>query len=191
MRKCILLFTALTCALLFNSKAYAQMDERQPGLYAVVGEESIRLPFSNGTVNSTSTGILGFDIGKVKCTYKGATSGVNAGNTFVLVINPDKKAISKTLKSYDPFVKSMTPDNIRIFPLAVVKNKRIFDEGNTVAGINVSVIEKIDLEWEMISDNSFEIRIPEVPAGEYGFVFRDSKLSFFDYSAIFGFTIAE
>lgn len=191
MKKIRLIVTALFCAFAFATAASAQMDERAPGLYAVVGEESIPLTFSIGTTAVTTTNIIGIEMGKRKFSYKEPASGVTAADTFVLVIDPEKKGISKTLKSYNPFVKSMTPNNIMILPLYVDKNKRIYEEGKTIAGINLSVKDRMDFEWEQITDNSFVIRVQNLIPGEYGFIFRAAKLAEFDYSAIFGFTFPE
>ncbi len=186
-----LIFAALLCTLSFTVNAYAQMDEREPGLYAIVGEESIPLTYSNGTTSVTSTGILGVELGKKKCTYKGPSSGVVAADTFVLVIDPEKKSIVRNTKSYYPFIKTMTPNNMLVLPLSVVKDKRIYEEGKTIAGINVSVKDRMDFEWEQISDNSFEIHVQNLIPGEYGFIFRATKLAEFEYSAILGFTFQE
>ena len=189
MRTIQFLFAALVCAFAFNINADAQMDEREPGLYAIVGEESIPLVYSNGTASVSSTGILGVELGKKKCTYKEPTSGVLASGTFVMVINPEKKGITRSMKSYEPFIKTMTPNNILVLPLTVDKNKRVYEEGKTIEGINISVKDRMDFEWEQISDNSYEIRVLNLIPGEYGFVFRPAKLGEFDYSAIFGFTV--
>lgn len=177
--------------LFFTANAYAQMDEREPGLYAIVGEQSIPLPFSNGTTSVGTTGILGVEVGRVKCAYRKPTSGVNAADTFVMVIDPERKAIVKKLKSYNPFYNKMTPNNVLVLPLTVDGKRRIYEEGKIIAGINVSIKDRMDFEWEQITDNSFEIRVQQLIPGEYGFVFRASKLAEFDYSALFGFTIPE
>ena len=177
--------------LFFTANAYAQMDEREPGLYAIVGEQSIPLTFSNGTTSVGNTGILGVEVGRVKCAYRKPTSGVNAADTFVMVIDPERKAIVKKLKSYNPFYNKMTPNNVLVLPLTVDGKRRIYEEGKIIAGINVSIKDRMDFEWEQIADNSFEIRVQQLIPGEYGFVFRASKLAEFDYSALFGFTIPE
>ena len=171
--------------------ANAQVDERAPGIYAIVNGESIPLNFTSGNTAVSTTNIIGFEVGNTKITYKGATSGTIASDTFVMVIDPEKKALTKTLKVYNPFIKTMTPGNILILPLSVVKEKRLYDEGKSVMGIKTEVKGRMDFEWEQISDNSFSIKVLNLIPGEYGFVFRVSKLADFDYSAIYGFTIAE
>lgn len=187
-----LTISALVCALLFTTTdAYAQMDERQPGIYAIVGEESIPLQYTNGVNDVATTGILGFEVGRIKYSYKGAESGTVASDTFVLVIDPKKKSITQSLKSYNPFIKSMTPGNMLILPLYVERGKRFYEQGKIIAGINMSVKDMIDFEWERISDNSFEIRVKGLIPGEYGIVFRPAKLGEFAYEAIFGFTYPE
>lgn len=67
---------------------------------------------------------------------QGESSEVKATGKFVMVIDPEKKGIRKTPKVYDPFIKSMTPGLIMIVPLEVAKNKRVYDEGTSVQGIN-------------------------------------------------------
>lgn len=189
MKKHPYILIALLFTLCFTAKASAQMDEREPGLYAVVGGQSIPLTYSNGTTYVGSTGILGVEVGRMKCTYRKPTSGVNAADTFVMVIDPERKAIVKKRKSYNPFYKKMTPNNVLVLPLTVDGNRRVYEEGKTIAGINVSIKDRMDFEWEQITDNSFEIRVQQLIPGEYGFVFRASKLAEFDYSGLFGFTI--
>lgn len=187
-----LTISALVCALLFTTTdAYAQMDERQPGIYAIVGEESIPLQYTNGVNDVATTGILGFEVGRIKYSYKGVESGTVASDTFVLVIDPKKKSITQSLKSYNPFIKSMTPGNMLILPLYVERGKRFYEQGKIIAGINMSVKDMMDFEWERISDNSFEIRVKGLIPGEYGIVFRPAKLGEFAYEAIFGFTYPE
>lgn len=190
MKRLFALVAAAT-SVFFAGNSYAQTDEREPGLYAIVGEESVPLAYTNGTVHSSSTGILGVEFGKKYCTYKGASSGVVASSTFVMVIDPEKKAITRSMKAYNPFIKTMTPNNVLVLPLSVDKDKRVFEEGKSIAGINISVKDRMDFEWEQISDNSFEIRVLNLIPGEYGFVFRPAKLGEFDYSGLLGFTIPE
>lgn len=191
MKKARIIVATLLCTFFFAVNAYAQMDERQPGLYAIVGEESIPLTFSNGTTSVSTTGILGVEVGRTRCIYRKPSSSVEASDMFVMVIDPEQKAIVKKLKSYKPFFKKMTPNDVLVLPLTVDGNKRIYEEGKTIAGINVSIKDRMDFEWEQITDNSYEIHVQNLIPGEYGFVFRPSKLGEFDYSAIFGFTITE
>lgn len=190
MKRIVFFIAAAVCLIASQTNSFAQLDERAPGLYAIVGEESIPLPFFNGTTSVSTTNIVGFEVGNQKCSYKGAESGVVASDTFVMVINPEKKMLTKTLKSYDPFIKTMTPNNILVLPLSVEKNKRVYDSGKTFMGINTQVKGRMDFEWEQITDNSFEIKVKGLIPGEYGFVFRVISIADFDYSAIFGFTIA-
>lgn len=191
MKKARIIVATLLSTFFFAVNAYAQMDERQPGLYAIVGDESIPLTFSNGTTSVSTTGILGVEVGRTRCIYREPSSGVEASDMFVMVIDPEQKAIVKKLKSYKPFFKKMTPNDVLVLPLTVDGNKRIYEEGKTIAGINVSIKDRMDFEWEQITDNSYEIHVQNLIPGEYGFVFRPSKLGEFDYSAIFGFTITE
>ena len=137
------------CLLLVSGvlSAYAQNDTRSPGLYAVNGEESGRV------------GILGVvEFGNSASRFKGETSDVKvSGNEFALVIDPDRKNVVRTLKKYEIFIKTMTPDNMLIVPLVVEDNWRIYDKGLNVNGFNTEFKELVDFTWERISDNSFRI----------------------------------
>ena len=185
------LAVAVICLTAFSFSSNAQMDEREPGLYAIVDGESIPLGYTSGATSVNTTNIVGFEVGKSKCSFKGETSGTVTSDTFVMVIDPEKKALTRTMKSYNPFIRTMTPNNILILPLSVSKGKRTYDEGKSVMGIKTEKKDRMDFEWEQISDNSFEIKVSGLVPGEYGFIFRVSKIADFDYSAIFGFTVAE
>ena len=191
MKKICLIAAAMMGFVLSSVVALGQVDERVPGIYAMVEGESVPLGFVNGTTAVSTTGVLGVEVGKTKVSFKGTESGVLASGTFVMVIDPEKKAVTKTLKNYNPFIKSMTPSNLLVLPLTVVKEKRVYDEGMSIDGIKTSVQGRMDFEWEQVGDNLFEIRVQGLVPGEYGIVFRASKLAAFDYSAMFGFTVAE
>ena len=82
----------------------------------------------------------------------------------------------------------MTPANIIIVPLEVVDGKRIYNGGRTIEGINTVRKERIDFEWEMVADNTFEITANFEP-GEYAIIFRPAKLGEFDFTSIYGFYV--
>lgn len=187
MKKIITVIAALVCFTVLDLSA--QNDTRDPGIYAVVDGVSTPLVYTSGIAHKSGTEVLGLEIGRSKFSYRGATSGVESGDTFVLVIDPEKKNIIRTLKKYEPFVKSMTPSNIIIVPLIVKKDKRIYDEGMEVYGFKVEGKPRVPFSWEMISDNSFQIVAEGLAPGEYGIIFRATKLAPYDYDAIFGFTV--
>lgn len=180
---------ATLAIVLASVSLFAQNDEHEPGIYAVNGEEYQALSLATGVMSNQGTNILGVEIGKTKISYKGTESGVIAGNTFVLVINPEKKGITRTLKSYNPFVKSMTPANIIIVPLEIVKNKRVYDAGTKLEGFNTERKERIPFEWEQITDNSFQIETEDMIPGEYAVVFKPATLGEYDFTAVFCFTV--
>lgn len=184
------LFITVIAAFAMALAASAQEAKLAPGIYAVVGEEVTHLTYTNGTAISSGTNLLGFELGNHKYKYKGATSGVQATNKLVMVINPEKKGITKTPKKYDPFIKSMTPANIIIIPLDVDKDKRIYDEGTLVEGINTTRKARMDFEWEMVDENTFEI-VGDFAPGEYAVVFKPSKLGELDFTSIYGFFVTE
>ena len=173
-----------------GATVYAENDTREPGLYAVKGEESVKLEFLPGITSNSNTGILGVvELGNSKCKFKGETSGVKvSGNEFALVIDPDRKNVVRTLKKYEIFIKTMTPDNMLIIPLVVEKNRRVYDKGLNINGFNTELKELVSFSWERISDNSFRIMAEGLVPGEYAFIFRVSPLSPFDFSGAFDFT---
>lgn len=167
----------------------AQLDERKPGIYAVVRDTSVALPFTRSTVMSAGTDFV--EVAQVY--YKGATSGVTTNTrTFVLVTDPKKK----TFTVQYPFVRNLTPVNMRFLPLLsdVNRDRREYEAGVRV-GAGFLYEEKFGLEfdWEQITDNSFLITIPEnLEPGEYGFSFCLHRIGTYDYFYhIFGFTIPE
>lgn len=174
--------------LVFSFTASAQNQDLEPGIYSVIDGNATHLVYTNGTAVSSSNNILGLEIGGSKFKFKGETGEVEVKDKIVIVINPDKKVIKKTTKQYDPFIKSMTPANIIIVPLEVVDGKRIYDRGRTVEGFNTSKKERVEFEWEMVDDNTFEITA-EFEPGEYAVVFRPSKLGEFDFTSIYGFIV--
>ncbi len=169
--------------------AFAQMDEHEPGLYAINGEEATLLTPQNASQSSSSNNILGVEIGKSKLNYKGITSDTIASGKFLLVIDPERKNIKQTLKEYNVFVASMTPANMIIVPLTVEKNKRIYDRGTTINGINTQTKDRVEFLWEQVSDNSFMIDA-ELAPGEYAIVFKPAKLGEFNFNTVFDFTVA-
>lgn len=176
------------------------MDEREPGIYTITGGESIPLKYSRALGQHTYSGpsysgrtYEPYGIYK----YDDITSGIDASDTFVLVINPKQIVGVITAKRYNSFIKTLHPDNILIIPLAVNSEKQ-YREYNAwpEKDANGSVLtaeekHRIDSEWKKISDNSFEIKTFGLRPGEYAFVFRLSEIAQFDYTAIFGFTIPE
>ncbi|MBQ0024917.1 MAG: hypothetical protein KBT00_04245 [Bacteroidales bacterium] len=187
MKRKFISFFILAAALSIAS-ASAQSDPREPGLYAVNGEESVPMTTVSAAKHSTSIGFGGVEIQKNKLEYKGVTSGTKATGKFVLVCDMEKKAIKQTFKKYDVFVQSMTPDNIIIIPLTVEKKKRVYDVGTSLNGINTERKERVDFTWEQISDNSYQIEA-EMEPGEYAIVFRFARLDTFNFNTVFDFTV--
>lgn len=161
-----------------------------PGIYALVDSTYTSLSYTNGGTTNSSTNILGIEVGKRKETYKGETSGVQCTGTLVMVIDPEKKVIKKTLKGYDPFIKTMNPNLITIVPLSVEKNRRVYDEGKSLMGINTEKKERVDFEWEQLDDVTFKINFTAAP-GEYAVVFKATKVDIYDFNSIYGFYVAE
>ncbi len=188
MKRTILTIAALFCAITF---AAAQEPEVQlePGIYSVIDGAYTPLVYCRGTENSSSQNILGIEIGDKKYKYKGESAEVPVTDRIVMVINPERSAIKATLRSYDPFVKDMTPGHIIIVRLTVDKNKRYYDKGTTVSGFNVEKKGRVEFEWDMIADNTFEITADFEP-GEYAVVFKPATpLGEFDFTAVYCFCV--
>lgn len=179
--------TVLT-VLALSFAASAQNEKLESGIYSVIDGNATHLVYTNGAAISSSNNLLGLEIGDTKFKYKGETGEVEVKDKIVMVINPAKKVIKKTTKQYDPFVKNMTPANIIIVPLEVADGKRVYDSGRTVEGINTVRKERVEFEWEMVDDNTFEITASFEP-GEYAVIFRPSKLGEFDFTGIYGFFV--
>lgn len=151
------------------------------------------MPLSStyGTVSCIGENSLGFEVSYQTYSYKGESSGTVADSTFVLVIDPTKKEVTRKMSGYDPFVKNMTAGKILIIPLEVIHEtqSRMYYPGAKHNGVRFEQNTRIDFESMKISDNSFEIRTRKLPAGEYGFVFCTKGIDGFDFTGIFGFTI--
>lgn len=182
------ILSTLLSVLALSFAASAQNDNLDPGIYSIIDGTATHLVYTNGAAISSSNNLLGLEIGDTKFKYKGETGEVEVKDKIVMVINPTKKVIKKTTKQYDPFVKNMTPANIIIVPLEIVDGKRMYDSGRTVEGINTVRKERIEFEWEMVEDNTFEITADFEP-GEYAVIFRPSKLGEFDFTGIYGFYV--
>lgn len=177
---------------LFSMFAVAQNDEREPGIYAVVGEESVPLTFIQGSTSNSNTGILGIEISKQKKEYKGLTSDTVVPKDFklVLVCDMNRKNITQTLKKYDVFVSSITPDHMIIVALEPAKKNRVYDWGTALNGFNTKKQGRVDFTWEQVTDNSYLIQA-ELEPGEYAVVFKPAKLGEYNFDTVFDFTVTE
>ena len=184
------LITTIAVCLLSATVSFAQDEKLAPGIYAIVDSTVTHLSYTPGVASNSSSNILGVELGKTKYTYKGESSEVKATGKFVMVIDPENKGIRKTPKLYDPFIKSMTPELIMIVPLDVVKNKRVYEEGTSIQGINTKKKTRVEFQWELIDENTWEIRADLQP-GEYAVVFKPAKLGAYDFCSIFGFYVEE
>lgn len=182
---------ALSALFISTIVSFAQIDGREPGLYYVNLEESVPLTYQSGINKSSGTEMLGFEISNKTIRFKGETSDTPVAQaSFVLVCDLKKKSIVKTLKKYDVFVKNITPDNMILVKLDVGDGKRFYDTGVAINGININKKERPPFEWEQITDNSWQVTANLEP-GEYGFIFKASRLSDYDFDSIFDFTVVE
>jgi len=97
------------------------------------------------------------------------------------------------LTADDVFFKSMNPTDMIILPLIVDREEalRAYDGGFGATNPFAGVDPKMEFDWEAISKNSYRITVHNLTRGEYGIVFRLSKVSVFNYSSIFAFTFPE
>lgn len=176
-------------ALCLCTLASAQNDSRMPGLYYVDGENSVVLThITGGTQTIGAVGSL-VELGQQVKSYKGTTSDTPCKKAeFVLVIDPEKKGATQTLKKYDPFIKSMSPELMLLLPLKVDKKNRIFDDDRTIAGLKTKKEDLVPFEYEKLTDNSWKITA-QLPAGEYAWAFKIGKLGAFNLDAVFDFTM--
>lgn len=182
------IITTIAACLVFASASFAESEKLAPGIYAIVDSTATHLSYTPGTAVHSGLNIIGVELGNSKFTYKGESSGVKATGKFVMVIDPQKKGIRKTPKIYDPFFKSMTPELIMIVPLEIAKNKRIYDEGMSVQGINTEKKARVDFQWELTDENTYEITA-ELQPGEYAVVFKAAKLGPYEFDSIYGFYV--
>jgi len=193
-----IIITAIIALLILPAESFAQLDERKPGLYAVVGDTSTQLPYYAGFGIGYGLGLSVFivSVGKYNLVYyyKNANSGVESSNKFALVIDPDGIVAIKTPWHFKSYVKTMTPNDFIITPLLAnkKKNRREYFQETSFSFMFFTFDEervRMDMEWEQITDNSFEIRIPNLLPGEYAFIPRMTKYSEFDFSAALCFTV--
>lgn len=207
MKRTILTIAALFCAITIvaaQEPEEVQIQEEQPqeleelqeeapvlepGIYSVIDGTYTPLVYCRGTEASSATNILGIEIGDKKYKYKGASAEVPVTDKIVMVINPERSVMKATLRTYDPFVKDMTPGHIIIVRLTVEKNKRYYDKGTTVSGFNVERKDRVEFEWELIGENTFEITADFEP-GEYAIAFKPATpLGEFEFTAVYGFCV--
>lgn len=192
-------FLILLSLALFPLTALAQIDERNPGIYAVVDGTSTPLAFQfsvgsgrpyYGKYNGEDASVLEPGIGGFR--YKGVCSGVLATDTLVLVVDLEKESGSAAPGKFDYFVKDMTPDSMVILPLKtnVNKQRREFEDGIIIkAFCNGNESGGVPFGWSRISDNSFRINMPDLAPREYGVFFRTDNLYTFLLHYLFGFTV--
>lgn len=173
----------------FAGAAFAQEEKPAPGIYAVVDSAYTHLTYTPGVSHQGGVNILAVEVGHSRYTYKGDSSGVNADGKFIMVIDPKSRMLIKTPKKYNPFFKDMNPNLVMIIPLGSSKGSRYYDEGTSVQGFNTKKHERIAFEWELVDENTFEIRTGDLAPGEYAFVFKPAKLGAYDFTSIYGFTV--
>ncbi|MBQ0060696.1 MAG: hypothetical protein KBT15_02830 [Bacteroidales bacterium] len=178
---------------LFSISAFAQMDEREPGLYYVYGEESFKLTPILGYREAKESSLFGIiDISEYNWkVYKGPTSDTRClSGDFVLVIDPKRKAAVQTLSKYNVFTKDLTPERVALVPLEVKEKERIWDINANENVFKLVPKNAIPFEWQRINDNAFSIHADLKP-GEYCFMIQYFKRMPYDINTILDFTVIE
>ena len=184
------LITILASCFAFVATTFAQSERLEPGIYAIIDSTATPLTYSNGVAANSGINIIGVEVGSTKYNYKGETSGVKATGKFIMVIDPEKKMIVKTPRKYNPFIRTMTPELIMIVPLEVANGKRVYDGGTSLQGINTKKHTRMEFQWELVDENTYEITADLMP-GEYAVIFKAAKLGEYDFSSIYGFYVEE
>jgi len=181
----------MVALLLFPAVTFAQLDGRKAGIYAIVGGESVSIPFQYGSSSVSGSNGLGVELTETVFRYKGEASGIAADSTFVLVLNPEQKEVIKKMKEYGPFLRNMRPTRVKVIPLEVnvEEHCREFRLGSKLEAIRLEEHPGLEFDWEKISDNSFDITVHGLVPGEYCFVICPQPVQGFNFSAIFGFTV--
>jgi len=158
-------------------RMYAQFDDYDPGLYAVVNENVIHLkdafnPVSMGTGNESI--ILPISNRRMYKCYEGETSGVNVTGTFVLVAGHDRAVYVNNLDS------ELTPCSLKIIALTVDHENhcREYRSEDALKIGDISFIDGpggCDFEWYRIGENSFGIKMIDPKPGEYLFYIGGDK----------------
>lgn len=186
MKKIIL--SALASTLLCLNLS-AQNESLEYGMYAICDGAPVEMHAVKGIAHHSGVSVLGVDLGDTKYEYKGATSKIQASGEFLMVCDSTVAVVYNAFKNFNPCGKTMTPDNIIIVPLEVVKNKnRIYDMGETINGFNTARKERVEFSWEQVEDRTYLISCDPEP-GEYCIVFRLDRLGKYEYSRVFDFTI--
>jgi len=187
MKPSFLIVAVLSLILPVNVSAQ-RFDTREPGIYAIVRGESIPLNYtSSPSSRSSSSGITR----STDTFYKGLSSGVIADATFVLVNDPERSVYTAS----DPFIKSLTPEDMGIARLDVnpEKKRRELTTERALTGDDVELVFTeggLGFEYEQISDNSYKIKVYGLEPGEYGIAFRFPSTRYIEYqNGVFGFTI--
>lgn len=158
-------------------RTYAQFDDYDPGLYAVVNENVIPLEDAFNPV-STGTGgeniLLPISNRRMYKRYEGETSGVNVTGAFVLVAGHDRAVYVNNLDS------ELTPCSLKIIALTVNHEGhcREYQNEDALKIGDVSFINGpggCDFEWYRIGENSFGIKMTDPKPGEYLFYIGGDK----------------
>lgn len=165
-----------------------ETENPAPGLYHISAEGQLEaLTFQRGAIHSSGTSIAGLEVGRIRVKYRGLTSDSPvASGDFLMVCDPDRSAITTTLKKYFVFVRTITPENMILVPLYVKKNHRFYNEGHVLEGIPLDPHHHLAFTWEQTGPYQYRIHA-DLPAGEYAFVFKPVTYGGLDYDALYNF----
>lgn len=185
-------FILSICLLIAGIGAQAQISQG-PGLYAINGNDTIKLTVLNGNENVSESHILGVDIqNHDRMQYNEIISDTpTSGSDFLMVIDPNKKvAKGGVMTDYEPFIKTVKPELLMLVPLEVEndKERRIFNLQENKSALKIKAKNAIEFTWDQVSDSAWIIHTPQLVPGEYAFLVRTTKLDQFDFQQVLDFT---
>lgn len=183
--------------LLFAAVSAFGLKAQNPGLYAVEGDNLVPLQHEHAAVKYRNFLVdeddvnLDIEIELVNKNFvfrKKESATKVSGKEFLLVCDPDKKAMTIILKKYFAFPCHQTPANMLLVALTPSKRTRIYSTSNAVVdGFDVT-FESIPFEWEEVAPYQYRI-ITDLPAGEYGFIFRFEERTAYKIDHQFTFSV--
>lgn len=185
MKKIISVITAL---IISAFALYAQEFPSEAGIYVVKEGTHISIPFLRGS----KVGVGGFGVvSNCKYVFKGEKADVEATGEFLLVTDPNLEKPDKSNKNYNPFVNTVTPENVYIIPFEIKGGKRIYKIGLAmdVVDFKDKRDDSVPFTSEKLADNVYSIKTDNLQAGEYGIFIRTKGLHTVDWMFMYGVTV--
>jgi len=174
----------------------AQQTNSKYGIFAVEGDKTIPLAYTIGSGYYTAEGFrLGdSEIGHELYRYDNVPSGVNTTtDTFLLVLDGSRSGRwQKKLNKFE-FGRKLTPGKMMLIHFTPNPESHFleFSPGSNIDGIKFESCDEVPFEFEKTVRHTYKIKVPDLPAGEYAFTFRPSRLISNDYTRVFRFTVPQ